>query len=509
MVVPPGNICGLESQFKEGQPATSGDILKALVIDEITTIADSLLRIAPSLDVEIHSVVTLEEGLRACRDDEVVFDVVLMRDIVSGDASCFAIQDFLATPFSPEILIYTDKGDPGHVDHALEGGAWDYIIDPHPENILPDMLRRVLRYCNSKSDVFKALQQEVREQLQDYGIIGSSKAIQNCLNIVTSLAQSDANALITGETGTGKELFAQAIHGISPRSHNNLTIVDCAALPSTLVESILFGHAKGSFTGADKNRKGLIKQADGGTLFLDEIGEMPLEIQKKFLRVLQEREYLPVGSIVPESSDFRLIAATNKDLEAMVEEGTFRDDLLFRLRTFQLELPPLRNRRADIAELAYSFRNRYCNSRKLKKKKLSTDYLMTLKKYEWPGNVRELFQAVEYSITDALESTIMEPVHLPLKIRLAVTKKKLEKNRNQPTILTESALPDNFSSLPTIKEDRERAIQVQEKQYLETLLSVTEGDIKQCCETAGLSRSRLYDLLKKYGLSQNSTTLHT
>ncbi len=483
--------------------------MKALIIDEIRDIADTLLRNAASLDVEIHSVATLEEGLRACRDDEVGFEVVLMRDIVAGEASCFTIEDFLATPSSPEVLIYTDMGETGHVERALEGGAWDYIIDSHLEKTLPDILRRVLRYCNNKSDAFKASQQEALEQLHDYGIIGSSAAIQNCLNLVTSLAQSDASALITGETGTGKDLFAQAIHGISARSHKNLTIVDCAALPSTLVESILFGHVKGSFTGADKSRVGLIKQADGGTLFLDEIGEMPFEIQKKFLRVLQEGEYLPVGSTVSESSDFRLISATNRDLDDMVKEGTFRDDLLFRLRTFHLELPPLRNRRADIAELAYSFRNRYSNSKKIKKKKLSTDYLMTLKKYEWPGNVRELFQAVEHSITDALESTILEPVHLPIKIRLAVTKKKLEKNTHQPTIFSDSILSGDLISMPTIKEDRERAIQVQEKQYLKTLLRKTEGDIKKCCKTAGLSRSRLYGLLKKHGLSQNNTTLHT
>jgi two-component system NtrC family response regulator len=253
----------------------------------------------------------------------------------------------------------------------------------------------------------------------------------------------------------------------------------------------------------------LIKQADGGTLFLDEIGEMPLEIQKKFLRVLQEREYLPVGSSVTESSDFRLIAATNRDLEAMVAEGTFREDLLFRLKTFQLELPPLRTRRTDISELVYYFRNRYSKRYKLKKKKLSTDYLMTLNRYEWPGNVRELFQAVEYSMADAQESPVLEPIHLPLNIRLSVTKKKLEKLRERPAIAAEPLMVDDISLMPTIREDREKAIQVQEKQYLETLLRITGGDIKQCCETAGLSRSRLYDLLKKYGLSQNNTTLHT
>jgi two-component system NtrC family response regulator len=483
--------------------------LKALIIDEKKHIADILLRDAARLGIEIHSAATLEEGLLACQVDGEGFDVVLMRDMVSGHASCFAIQDFRSTLLSPEILIFTEQGNPQHAEHALEGGAWDYVVDPFPEKKLPDMLRRVLRYRHAKSNSFEETQREVREQLQGHGIIGSSIAIKNCVNLVASIAQSDASVLITGETGTGKELFASAIHNISPRSRKNLTIVDCASLPSTLVESILFGHAKGSFTGADRTQKGLIKQADGGTLFLDEIGEMPLEIQKKFLRVLQEREYLPVGSSISEFSDFRLIAATNRDLDTMVEEGTFREDLLFRLKTFQLELPPLRTRKTDISELVYYFRDRYSKRYKLKKKKLSTDYLMTLNRYEWPGNVRELFQAVEYSMADAHESAVLEPIHLPLNIRLSVTKKKLEKLRTLPDVSDEPFMPDDLSLMPTIKEDRERAIQLQEKQYLQNLLRVTGGDIKKCCETADLSRSRLYDLLKKYGLSQNSTTLHT
>ncbi len=482
-------------------------ILKVLIIDEKTDVFDVMLREATRLSVEIHSATTLEEGLLACQADEGGFDIVLMRDIVSGHPSCFTIQDFKKTPLAPEILIFSVQGDPQYAEHALKGGAWDYVVDPAPEKRLLDMLGRVLRYRNNKSDSFEEKEDEVRHQLQNHGIIGSSAAIQNCVNLVTKIAMSEASVLITGETGTGKELFTSAIHNISSRSSKKLTIVDCAALPSTLVESILFGHAKGSFTGADKNQKGLIKQADGGTLFLDEIGEMPLEMQKKFLRVLQERKYLPVGSSVSESSDFRLIAATNRNLEDMVAEGTFRDDLLFRLKTFQLELPPLRTRRTDISELAYYYRNRYSKLHKLKKKKLSTDYLMTLNRYEWPGNVRELFQAIEYSMADALESDVLEPIHLPLNIRLSVTKEKLEKQKKRPAPTAEMVMPEDVSSLLTIKEDRVRAIQIQEKQYLETLLKLTDGNIKQCCEIAGLSRSRLYDLLKRHNLSQNNTTL--
>jgi two-component system NtrC family response regulator len=218
--------------------------------------------------------------------------------------------------------------------------------------------------------------------------------------------------------------------------------------------------------------------------------------------VLQEQKYLPVGSSSAEKSDFRVIAATNKNLEAMVGEGMFREDLLFRLKTFQLELPPLRTRRADIAELTYHFRNIYCRRNKLKRKKLATDYLMLLNQYHWPGNVRELFQAVEYSITEAKDSTILEAAHLPLNIRLSVTKQKLQKNTTEQKEPGQKNLPDQISFMPTMKEDRERAIQNQEKHYLKRLLQLSEGNIKQCCETAGLSRSRLYDLMKKYNLSQ-------
>lgn len=481
--------------------------MKVIIIEENHGLVKPLQKMAASLDLEIHQFSDLKHALRFSEENGA--DIVLMRDIIGGHPSCFAIGDFRNTSLMPDILIYTEAGDPEHAEYALEGGAWDYVVDNALAEKLPDMLRRLARYRRNNEQGEEVRRQEVQQQLQHHGVIGSSAAMQNCLSMVAKVGQSDASVLITGETGTGKELFASAIHDISPRHRNSMTIIDCAALPSTLVESILFGHAKGAFTGADKSRKGLVKQADGGTLFLDEIGEMPLEIQKKFLRVLQEQKYLPVGSSSTEKSDFRLIAATNRNLETMVEERTFREDLLFRLKTFQLELPPLRTRRTDIAELTYHFRNIYCRRNKLKRKKLATDYLMLLNQYHWPGNVRELFQAVEYSITEARDSTILEAAHLPVNIRLSVTKQKLQNNTAEQKEPGQTNLPDQLSSMPTIKEDREHAIQVQEKHYLERLLQLSEGNIKQCCEIAGLSRSRLYDLLKKYDLSQKGVVLHS
>lgn len=460
---------------------------------------------ADSLDIELRQFSDIDEGLRFSRKKGT--EIVLMRDTVGGRSSCFTLGDFQNTFLMPDILVYSEAGDPQHAEYILEGGAWDYVVDDDLADILPDMLSRIVRFRLNKDHSGQERNLEIRKQLQHHGIIGSSAAMQNCLSMVAKVGQSDASVLITGKTGTGKELIASAIHDISPRHRNSLIIIDCAALPSTLVESILFGHTKGAFTGADKAKKGLVKQADGGTLFLDEIGEMPLEIQKKFLRVLQEQKYLPVGSSTAVKSDFRLIAATNRNLEAMVEEGTFREDLLFRLKTFQIELPPLRSRPTDIAELTYYFRNDYCRRNRLKRKKLATDYLMLLSRYSWPGNVRELFQAIEYSITEAGDNEVLEAVHLPVNIRLSVTKQKMRQDRVKREHSGRRHLKGELSSMPTMKEYRERIIEDYQKQYLETLLQLTGGNIKKFCETAGLSRSRLYELLKKYNLSQKSVTL--
>jgi len=197
--------------------------------------------------------------------------------------------------------------------------------------------------------------QKVPLILQRDSIIGNSSLLTKCLDQVAQAAVSDASVLITGETGTGKELFARAIHENSKRRDQNFITVDCTAIPENLIESILFGYVKGAFTGADSNREGLIQLADGGTLFLDEVGELPVSMQKRFLRVLQEHSYRPVGSTHEEHSDFRIIAATNIDIDLSVEQGTFRNDLLHRLKAFSLSLPPLRERKGDIQPLSRYF----------------------------------------------------------------------------------------------------------------------------------------------------------
>jgi two-component system NtrC family response regulator len=369
-----------------------------------------------------------------------------------------------------------------------------------------------MRYREEKQGKAEDRRTAAFAELQGEGIVGSSSIMQSCLNIVAKAAQSEANILITGESGTGKELFASAIHKISPRANKRFVIVDCAALPGELVESILFGHEKGAFTGAAKNKSGLVEQAHNGTLFLDEVGELPLDLQKKFLRVLQERSFLPVGGTEQIRSDFRLIAATNKDLDLLQKNGGFREDLLYRLKTFHLELPPLRIRASDITELAYYFRSLYSERTKEKEKSFSPDFLMVLKQYNWPGNVRELFQSLERSLTAAGDHDTLYPLHLPTNIRVAVTRQVLDARRgrtekpdkDKPVRPIDAGNHFSGDNPPTLQEVRQQAIDAEEKRYLQRLMEFTKGDIKKSCRISKLSRSRLYDLLKKYQLTSKN-----
>ncbi len=470
-----------------------------LVVDQDYKISEALAKYTNKQNVHLDYAASLAEGLKKSHSAD--YQVILLRDALPDGDACFAVEKFLARPSPAEIIIFTTAGDVTQAEIAIKSGVWEYLIDPSPGKVLPELLQRALQYRESRRDELRRNQDAFRDKLKEHGIVGQSSQMQQCINFVARVAPSDANVLITGETGTGKELFAALIHRLSTRAARNMTIVDCAALPATLVESILFGHAKGAFTGADKKQLGLVKQADGGTLFLDEVAEMPLETQKKFLRVIQERKYLPVGGSAETFSDFRLIAATNKDLSAMVEAGTFREDLFFRLKTFQLELPPLRMRATDIAELVYYYRDTYCRHHKLEKKNLAPDFAMLLGKYDWPGNVRELFQAVECAIAGARDSAVLYAKHLPLNIRIEITKKKIAAMNNMDASEDQPGPEVNDSTeMPTLKDARDKAIADEEEQYLRRLLAVAAGNIQKGCEISGLSRSRLYDLLKKYQL---------
>jgi two-component system NtrC family response regulator len=323
------------------------------------------------------------------------------------------------------------------------------------------------------------------------GIVGSSPSLRRALDSLAEAADGDTTVLITGETGTGKEIFARAIHRNSDRREEPFIVVDCAALPENLVESMLFGYRKGAFTGAERDREGMVKLADGGTLFLDEVGELPPTIQKAFLRVLQEKSFRPVGGEKEVASDFRLVVATNRDLTDMAEEGTFRKDLLFRIRGHAIDLPPLRERGEDAVEIARDLITRLCRRRGQGMKGTTEAFLKILLDYSWPGNVRELNHALERAIDAAADQPVLHPVHLPTLIRVSVARGAVREDLNVPG-------QGGGEAFPQLKDAKKAA----EMMYLRDLMDSTGGDINKACRLANVSRSRLYALLKEHGIDR-------
>lgn len=432
---------------------------------------------------------TLAGGLRRVRNEE--YDLVLLDVLLPDGNGIDAIVHVQETGASPEVIIITGSADQNDAELAIRSGAWDYIEKPSSihEMMLP--IFRALQFrrerkANSKSDNSRPL--------VFGGIVGSSPKMKSCFDQLAQVAASNLNVLISGETGTGKELFASAIHQNSARKRRPFVVLDCSALPESLVESILFGHDRGAFTGADRPRAGLIRQADGGTLFLDEVGELPLRVQRSFLRVLQERRFRPVGSNTEITSDFRLIAATNRDLQTMVQEGTFRGDLLFRLNSFQMVLPPLRSRPEDIAALARHHIAVVCERQGIEMRHFSPEFVEALVAYNWPGNVRELFHALERSLAAAYYETTLVPQHLPDEIRIYIARNSLRRiDSPLPNPEYRTTTPRRLPSFRAYKERMERI-------YLEELSSLTRGNISESCRISGLSRSRLYDLLKQHSV---------
>lgn len=366
---------------------------RILIIDDDIEACETMVSLVTRLNYHADKAHTLEDGLHLAENGR--FDVVFLDVYLPDGSGLDILPSVMAIENPPEVIILTGKGNPDGAELAIKGGVWDYLLKPTSVKDITLTLNRALKYREEKKGNSLQKNPEIK------GIVGSSTGIKTCINLAVKAARSDSNILITGETGTGKELFASTIHNNSGRATGNFVVVDCTSLTESLVESTLFGHLKGSFTGAQLDRQGLIKVADGGTLFLDEVGEMPLSLQKIFLRVLQEKQFRPVGATKVQTSNFRLIAATNRDLNQMVEAGQFRNDLLFRIKTMRIHLPPLRQRAKDIQELVTVRVTQLCKDFGLEPKELSEDLINTLTSYSWPGNVRELFNILERAVVDA------------------------------------------------------------------------------------------------------------
>jgi two-component system NtrC family response regulator len=468
-------------------------MVNVLVIDDDQGICETLMGIFNTMGYNAACAGTIAAGISLLKKRS--FDVVLL-DVVLPDGNGLNIlSQIKEMPLSPEVVIITGEGDPHGAELAILSGAWDYIQKPLSMNQMILTLKRVLQYReeNRKSTC-------PEQALRVDNIIGKSPRMLSCLESLAQAAGSRANILITGETGTGKELFARAIHENSFCRDQSMVVVDCASLPESLVGSILFGHEKGSYTGAHHRQEGLVKQADGGTLFLDEVGELPMSLQKTFLRVLQEKKFRPIGSRKELDSSFRLIAATNRNLGEMVNQGTFREDLLYRLQSLHIEIPALRDRSEDIKDLAVYYEKKISDRYELENKRLSPEYLNALEAYQWPGNVRELKNAIEVSIINAKQALIMLPQHLPHKIRIHVTQKSVHPSQAQES--TTCPAKEVSQRLPTLKDFRKRIIEENEKLYILRLLDAAEGNMKNACRIAGLGRSRLYSLMKQHQIAR-------
>lgn len=371
------------------------------------------------------------------------------------------------------VIIMTAYSSVDSAIAALRKGAYDYVTKPFVNEDLLQTVRNALRTKELSSEN-RALRRELNKDYSFSEIIGKSASLQSVFRVVEKIADTNATVLIQGESGTGKELIAKAIHFNSGRAGKPFLAVNCGALPENLLESELFGHTKGAFTGAIADKKGLFRSAEGGTLFLDEIGEMPPPLQVKLLRALQEHEVTPVGSASAIKFDARIIAATNKNLEKEVAENNFREDLFYRLNVIEISLPPLRERREDIPLLVKHFISKTAKEQSAPEKSISTEAMSALVNYNWQGNVRELQNAIERSFL--LSNEEIEAENLPAKIT------------NNSNNLFEMRDPEGIR--PTLEET--------ERRYILEILSAVNEDKTQAANILGIDLSTLYRKLKRY-----------
>jgi len=467
---------------------------RILIVDDEVALCNFFGMFLSSHGYDTRICHSLRDGLQAL--EAFSPDVVLLDVHLPDGSGLDAIQEFRCGSSLPEVVLLTGYAEVDAAELAVRRGAWSYVVKTSRPDVVLESIQSALQ-CRKARRVTLS-----RDVLRTDGIVGTNPAFRECLDLLARGALTDASVLIFGETGTGKELFARALHNNSKRRNGNFVVVDCAALPESLVESVLFGYAKGAFTGADCARDGLVKQADGGTLFLDEVGEMPLMLQKPFLRVLQERRFRPVGAEREVESDFRLVAATNRDLDALVRENRFREDLLFRLQGVTLRLPPLRERGSDIQELVFHHMKSVCDRQGIPLKRIAPEFMSYLASYPWPGNVRELVHALESALVAAQGYETLFPQHLPEEIRVKVVRRQTSEYLERQGASPQEAIPmaSALTGAP-LREVRDAAADAAERQYLEELLILTKGDVGQACSRSGLSRSRFYVLLRKHGLS--------
>ncbi len=451
---------------------------KILIVDDDPGHLTTLKTLIKSWGYAIETADDGDTAVAVVKDQSV--DLILMDVRMARMSGIQALEEIKTYNPAIPIIIMTAYSSVESAVEALKSGAYDYLIKPLDFEVLKMTLERAREHAGLKVEN-KQLKEQLGAGLEATDIIGNSKAMKELLDMLAMVAPSDATVLIAGESGTGKELIARSLHLNSPRKDKPLVVVNCAAITETLLESELFGHEKGAFTGADRRREGRFMQADGGTIFLDEIGETSATMQAKLLRVLQEKEIQRVGGQEVLKVDVRIVAATNRDLRVEVKEGRFREDLFYRLNVMPLNVPPLRDRQDDIPLLAHHFLTFYAEKNRKSAKGFSPLAMDILLKYDWPGNVRELENTVERAVI------LLTGEH--------VTEKQLPMN-----IVEQHPGVETRVNIPAANPDGTRSLGDIEKEAILATLNATDGNKSETARRLGITRKTLHNKLKGYGI---------
>lgn len=461
---------------------------RVLVIDDELVIGLSCRRCLASEGHEVDCIEDPQRGLEAALSGD--YDVVLLDLMMPGMNGMDVLKRIKAAGVVAEVIIITGHSTVESAVEAMKHGAADYLSKP----FTPDELRLVFKKALQKSALIRenaVLRRALEIDKGFEGIIGESRAMERVFSLIRRVAPTDGTVLVSGESGTGKEMVVRAIHRLSRRKDQPLLACDCSSLAPTLLESELFGHVKGSFSGAIATKQGLFEVADKGTLFLDEVANLSLETQGKLLRVLETRRVRKVGDTAEREVDIRLIAATNRDLMDMVKEGGFREDLYYRLNVVPIGLPPLRERQGDIPRLVMVFLERCCRQNEIRVEGFTPEAMALLESYRWPGNVRELRNVVE-RVSILCDSERIEARHLPPEIRQI------------PIQATAVSLPSTWAEFKNLKQQvREVAVQEMERRFLLAALQRSDGNVSKAAESVGMQRTNFHALMRKHGLASD------
>lgn len=461
---------------------------RILIVDDEEIVIRSCLRILSNGDYEVEAA---QDGWEALRKiDENDYDVLILDIMMPRIDGMEVLQRVKETHPDVDVIMVTGHSQIETAVRSMKLGAFDYLPKPFDPDELELIVERALerrRLLRENLD----LKTEISSKYRFENIVGASPQMQGVFRLIAKCAPTNSTVLLLGESGTGKELIARAIHYNSLRKDKPFIPVDCNSLNESLLESELFGHVKGAFTGAMANKKGMFEVADNGTLFLDEIGNISLSTQAKLLRVIQEREFKAVGDTRTQSANFRLVTATNKDIKAMVADGTFREDLFYRINIFPIQIPPLRQRRDDIPPLAFHFLNVFAADLDKKMADISAGAMNLLTNYDWPGNVRELENTIQRAVILASDKTIRQ-AHLVSIIDM------------MPRFDIE--VPRTGEDLKRIKKiAREKSVENIEKLFVIEALKRNAWNVTRSAGETGMQRANFQALMKKYSIRIRGT----